>query len=114
MTYPAVLLSLTLLMVIFMMIFIVPRITESFEKAGSDLPALTQVVVDTSQFFVHDWPTIIAVFLTIFAIIKMIGSSNNGKMMFARMFMHLPVFGYVVRQSNIIYFIQSFTILLDS
>lgn len=30
------------------------------------------------------------------------------------MFMRLPVFGYVVRQSNIIYFIQSFTILLDS
>ena len=26
----------------------------------------------------------------------------------------MPVFGYVVQQSNIIYFIQSFTILLDS
>lgn len=27
---------------------------------------------------------------------------------------HAPIFGYVVRQSNIIYFIKSFTILLDA
>jgi type IV pilus assembly protein PilC len=30
------------------------------------------------------------------------------------MFIRFPVFGYVVKQSNIIYFIRSFTILLDS
>jgi type II secretory pathway component PulF len=35
-------------------------------------------------------------------------------MMFAKMSMRMPVFGYVVQQSSIIYFIQSFTILLDS
>jgi type II secretory pathway component PulF len=40
-----ILLSLTIMMVVFMMIFIIPRITESFNKAGADLPALTQFVV---------------------------------------------------------------------
>jgi type II secretory pathway component PulF len=42
-------------MVIFMMIFIVPRITESFEKAGSQLPGLTQMIVNISNFFLNDW-----------------------------------------------------------
>jgi type II secretory pathway component PulF len=42
-----------------MMVFIVPRITESFAKAGSDLPALTQKVVNISNFFIHDYMTII-------------------------------------------------------
>jgi len=55
MIYPAVLLVLTLCMVIFMMIFIVPRISESFEKAGSELPGLTQFVVKVSNFFINDW-----------------------------------------------------------
>ncbi len=114
MTYPAVLLGLTLCMVVFMMIFIVPRITESFAKAGSELPGLTQVVVNVSQFFVNDWPILLGWLAGIFIVVKIIWATNGGKMMFAKMFMRLPVFGYVVRQSNIIYFIQSFTILLDS
>ena len=59
MTYPAVLLWLTLCMVVFMMVFIVPRITESFEKTGSSLPALTQFVVAVSDFFVNDWLTLL-------------------------------------------------------
>lgn len=114
MTYPAVLLGLTVCMVIFMMVFIVPRITESFEKTGSALPGLTQFVVGVSDFFVNDWPIFIAGLIGFIVLIKLIGATNTGKMIFAKMFMRLPVFGYVVRQSNIIYFIQSFTILLDS
>lgn len=38
MVYPMILLFLTLCMVTFMMIFIVPRITEAFSKAGAELP----------------------------------------------------------------------------
>jgi type IV pilus assembly protein PilC len=42
-------------MVVFMMVFIVPRITESFEKAGADLPGLTQFIVNVSNFFRTQW-----------------------------------------------------------
>jgi type II secretory pathway component PulF len=55
MVYPMILLFLTIMMVVFMMVFIVPRITASFAKAGSELPALTQKVVAFSNFIVHDW-----------------------------------------------------------
>jgi type IV pilus assembly protein PilC len=55
MIYPAILLFLTLAMVVFMMVFIVPRVTESFAKAGADLPALTQFIVNVSDYIVNDW-----------------------------------------------------------
>ncbi len=114
MTYPAVLLGLTICMVVFMMVFIVPRITESFEKTGSALPALTQVVVGVSNFFVNDWLTFLLWIVGFIVVLKIIGATHGGKMFFARLFTKLPVFGYIVKQSNVIYFIQSFTILLDS
>jgi type IV pilus assembly protein PilC len=60
MMYPMILLGLTICMVIFMMIFIVPRITESFTKAGAELPALTQFVVNVSDFIVNEWYLMIA------------------------------------------------------
>lgn len=114
MIYPVILLSLTLIMVVFMMIFIVPRITESFEKAGSELPALTKFVVGVSDFFMNDWGKLIIGIVGTFITIKLINMSFWGRSFFANIMTRLPIFGYIVRQSNIVYFIKSFTILLDS
>jgi len=114
MIYPIILLSLTFLMVIFMMIFIVPRITESFDKAGSTLHALTQFVVNISNFFVNDYGKLLVWIIFVVVLFKLINSTYTWKSMFAKMNTRLPVFGYVVKQSNIVYFIRSLTILLDS
>lgn len=114
MMYPMILLWLTICMVIFMMVFIVPRITESFTKAWAELPALTQFIVDVSNFFRNDYLILMAYIFGFIFLIKTINITYLGKMMFARMFMKMPIFWYVVRQSNIVYFIKSFTILLDS
>lgn len=114
MMYPMILLGLTLCMVVFMMTFIVPRITESFTKAGAELPALTQMVVDVSDFFRNDYGLLILYIILTIAIIKWINSTYVWKVSIAMFFTKMPIFGYVVRQSNIVYFIKSFTILLDS
>lgn len=114
MMYPMILLWLTICMVVFMMIFIVPRITESFTKAWAALPALTQMVVDVSDFLVNQWYILIAYIVWIYIILKLINASYFWKIMFANFFTKMPIFWYVVRQSNIVFFIKSFTILLDS
>lgn len=114
MVYPAILLLLTICMVTFMMIFIVPRITEAFTKAGASLPPLTQFVVNISNFLIHSWYILIAGIVWFIIFIKMFKMTYTGQYFFAKLAFHAPIFGYVVRQSNIIYFIKSFTILLDA
>ena len=114
MIYPMILLWLTLTMVTFMMIFIVPRITESFKKAWSELPALTQFVVNISNFFVNDYWKVILWIILIIVIYRLIDSTYIWKMTMAKIATKLPIFWYVVKQSNIVFFIKSFTILLDS
>lgn len=114
MIYPMILLWMTLMMVTFMMLFIVPKITESFAKAGSELPALTQFVVMISNVFVHDYWKIIIVIIWIIIFFRLVNSTYIWRMLIAKMFTKMPIFWYVVKQSNIVYFIKSFTILLDS
>lgn len=114
MVYPAVLMILTLCMVVFMMVFIVPRITEAFDKAGANLPWLTQFIVNVSDFFIYSWMNIIIWFIVFIITIKLFKKTYTGKIFFAKLAFHAPVFWLVVRQSNIIYFIKSFTILLDA
>lgn len=114
MIYPMVLFFLTICMVVFMMVFIVPRITESFEKAGADLPGLTQFIVNVSNFFRTQWYMLIVYLVWTFIFLKVFWKTQTGKLLYASIFVRMPVFGFIVRQSNIVYFIQSFTILLDS
>lgn len=114
MVYPAVLMVLTLCMVIFMMVFIVPRITAAFDKAGANLPWLTQFIVNVSDFFIYSWLNIIIWFVVFIIVVKLFKKTYAWKMFFAKLSFHAPVFWLVVRQSNIIYFIKSFTILLDA
>lgn len=112
--YPMILVTLTLWVVSFMMIFIVPKITETFTKANVELPRLTQLIVTVSDFFTEDWLTLIITVVTIVMTIKLIKKSNWWRMFFAIAATRLPVFWMIVRQSNTIYFIKAFTILLDS
>ena len=114
MVYPMVLMVLTLCMVVFMMVFIVPRITEAFDKAGASLPGLTQFIVNVSDFFINGWIKIIIWFILFFIAIKLIKKTYAGRLFFAKLAFNAPVFWLVVRQSNVIYFIKSFTILLDA
>jgi len=114
MIYPMILLTLTICMVVFMMIFIVPKITASFEKTGSALPAMTQIVVNISNFFINDWHIVLWTIIGIVIVLKIVARTYTGKILFSAIFLRLPVFWYIVKQSNIIYFIKSFTILIDA
>ncbi len=114
MTYPIILLSLTIWVVIFLMTFVVPKVIESFQKTKTSLPKPTQIVVNISNFVRDDWMILIWIFILFIVSIKLIKKTNSWKMWFAIMWINAPVFWYIVKQSNIIYFIKSFTTLLDS
>lgn len=114
MIYPMILLLLTISMVIFMMVVIIPRITESFTKAWSELPWLTQFVVSVSSFLLEQW-YILALWIILFIIfIKIVNSTYLWKIFFATFFTKLPIFWYIVKQSNVIYFIKAFSLLQNS
>ncbi len=114
MIYPVILFSLTILMVVFMMVFIIPRITASFDKAWSELPKLTQIVVGVSNFLINQWYIIIAGIAILVVILKMINSTYLWKIVFATLYTKLPIFGFIVKQSNVVYFIKSFTLLQNA
>ena len=114
MIYPVILLTLTIAMVVFMMIFIVPRVTDSFQKAWAALPAPTQLIVNISNFLKNDYLIIIGTIMSVFIIYKLLNKTYFWKSIFSKIAIKLPIFGYIVKQSNIVYFIKSFTILLNS
>ena len=55
MVYPGAIVSVAFLVVAFLMIFVIPAFATMFEGAGQTLPGPTQIVMDVSNFFQHQW-----------------------------------------------------------
>ncbi len=53
--YPAAVIVVAFIVVTILMIFVIPQFSSLFENFGADLPALTQFLIDASNFFVAWW-----------------------------------------------------------
>jgi len=114
MIYPIILISLALTMVVFMLTFILPKITESFLKTGVAIPGLTQFMMDLSQFIIHHYVFIAFVIAGFFATIWAMRRFYFGQIVLSYISLRIPVFWYIKRQENTILFINSLKLLLDS
>lgn len=112
--YPIILLTLTFGMVTFMMVFIIPRVTESFTQTGTELPFLTQVIINISDFFRHQWYILFGSVIWFFVFLHLMKKTYHGELILWYIAINMPIFWHIIRQSNIIYFINSFSLLMES
>jgi len=112
--YPMILIFITISMVVFMMTFILPKITWSFEKTWVELPWLTKFMIAISNALLNHYVLIIlglVIFITCFIAFK---RTHIWKIVLWYITLHLPVFWFIVKQSNVMLFINAFSLLLDS
>lgn len=114
MIYPIILIVITMLMVTIMMIVVVPNIVEWYSKVWADLPGITRMVIAISDFMVDSWYLMLAYVTSFFIWIRMIKNTYLWWIWFAHLAIHTPLIKFLVRQSNIVYFINAFTLLLNS
>ena len=116
MTYPVVAFSMILLIAAGLIIFVVPQFAEIFSSFGRDLPLPTQMLINISNFL-RTWyamPCIIAVFIAIFAFVRVYGSTQSGRYNLDSLKLRLPVFGDLMRKVAISRFTRTLSTLTRS
>ena len=101
MTYPTVIIGIALLMSAGLIQFVVPIFAEMFSGFGKELPALTQFMVNLSDFVKQWWYVIggvIAVFVFLFRRWK---ATHAGRLKFDEWMLKLPVFGVLNQKAAI-------------
>ncbi|MDH5596587.1 MAG: type II secretion system F family protein [Candidatus Peregrinibacteria bacterium] len=115
MVYPIVLVFLALILVGGMMTFVIPKIAAMYEQANVKLPALTQTVINISDFIVNKWPILIAsiiggaLFLYIF-----FARLTFGRLLWEKFISILPVVGRINREKNIMIIASNMGMLMRS
>jgi len=91
MVYPAVLAVVTVAVVIFMLVFIMPTFVGMFEGSGTELPGLTQMLINMSNSLKTYWYIYTAVIIAIVFGISMYKKSEEGTKFFDSLKLRLPV-----------------------
>lgn len=100
MIYPAIVISIMIIIGILMMLFVMPSITSTFLKLNVELPATTKALIAISNFFNNN---------VVLTLLTMVGSiagfifflrTKLGKQIFHYVIIKIPVIGTITKETN--------------
>lgn len=101
MTYPTVIVSIALLLAAGLIQFVVPIFAEMFSGFGKPLPALTQTLVDISDFVKGNWHYVLGAVVVAVLSFRKWKSTERGRYQFDEFKLKMPVFGQLNLKSGI-------------
>lgn len=114
MIYPAFMLVFSLLVVVFMVTYIVPKITQIFASKGTLLPLPTRILMGLSDFMVHSWYLVlIGLVILIFGFSAFL-RSEFGKKVLQQLQLKAPLIGPLMQKVLVARFCQTLGTLLGS
>lgn len=112
MTYPIVLLCVALLVVIAILTFVMPTFVDMFESMNIELPFMTQLLINASNFVVHKWYILIAIVVALVAAWIIFSHNPQGKYIIAKAQIKIPVLSNLVMKTACARFAQTLQTLL--
>jgi type IV pilus assembly protein PilC len=111
-TYPAFILAALFGVGIFMMIFVVPKLTQILEESGAELPIATKILIAASDFFINFWWMLAIIFvISVIGFIR-INKTKKGKEIIDRLKLFLPIFGNLFKKIYLVRFSRSMNTLI--
>jgi general secretion pathway protein F len=115
MIYPAVLVFVCLVVVIVLMVWVIPKITEQLVATGQTLPWLTRTLMSISDLLTSGWViVIIAGIAGLVLLYKKLVKTERGALVRDKMLLGLPGFGALLKQRILQRFTSTLATLLGS
>jgi type IV pilus assembly protein PilC len=114
MMYPMVVLIVVILATMAMLLFVIPIFQQMFEDLGGQLPTMTQMVVDLSEFVQHNILFIILGAVGISILYNIFQKTPGGRKFIDTVKISIPIFGVLNRKMSIARFTRTLGTLISS
>lgn len=109
--YPSLMIIVSTTIISFLLAFVVPKIIEVFTSSGQELPSMTKVLINLSDFIKSYGLLVFIVLLALIAGFKKSLSNIKIRTVWHKLLLKLPVTSYMVRSVNVARYIHTFGIL---
>lgn len=113
-SYPLMLLAMTVGVVILMMLVVIPTFRKAMVQMDVEITGITKIVYDLSDFMLSYWLVMLAGVITIGLVIFLIGRTESGAFFFDKMVTYVPFVRTVQRNLFTARFARAFGLLLSS
>ncbi len=114
MFYPAVVVIVAIVVISALLLFVVPTFAKQYEESGTELPELTQFVVDASNFLANDWYIIFGGMAVFVIGMRAWLKTESGRAVFDRYILKAPGFGELFRKIAVGRFCSTMATMLTS
>ena len=112
-TYPVVLVVLSMVMIAVMTIYVVPRFMGFFTELDAELPMITQIVLGISTFMSRNWVLMLIGLIVAAVGLRSWGRTEPGRLALDRMKLRIPFLGSVLHRFALAEFCRSLATLLS-
>lgn len=113
MTYPSIVFTVAIGVMIFVMVYVVPKFVEIYDTMDTKLPLITQIILGISGVLTHYWFLIIPAVILFFVILIMLYKKVRGFRAVCQYgAMRLPIIGNVIIYNEVTMFTKTFSSLL--
>jgi type II secretory pathway component PulF len=113
-TYPAIVVTLMIIVMVVMLIFVIPNLSQFYDSLNVPLPLPTQILLGISSLFTKWWYILVSVLAIGAYYIQKWKKTESGKIRLDMILMRLPVFGKLLKESTVTEFSRTFGLLVGT
>lgn len=114
MTYPTVVITVAIAVVMIILIYVIPVFAGFFKDAGVPLPQMTIIVLSLSDFMRNYFHWVFLAFILACASVVWVRKTPRGRLMTDRLLLQMPVLGVLIRKVAIARFSRTLGTMLSS
>jgi general secretion pathway protein F len=113
-TYPLVMIVVSVVILMFLLAYVVPQVTRIFTETGRTLPVATQILLAVSSFVASYWWVVLLLSAGGTLLIARLVRTPSGRAWYDRMLLRLPWVGRIIQRVNIARLSRTLSTLLAS
>ncbi len=114
MIYPAIVLTVTTIVLAIIMVFVVPTFEKMFGEMGQALPLPTQIVIEMSRLTKKYFPFFLVGTVVLVFLLKRYYRTERGRLQIDALLLKLPLFGNLLRKVAVARFSRTLSTLISS
>lgn len=112
--YPVFVVAVMALAMLVINLFVIPAFAKVYKSFNAELPLMTRILIDFSEFTVAAWPALLAA-----AVVAVLGfrawiGTSGGRLAWDRFKLSIPIAGKIVRKATLARFARSLSLALKS
>ncbi len=114
MIYPIIILVVIVVVIVLMMMVLIPSMATIYGDFGAELPLVTRILMDMSDFFLNFWWAVLVVIAVLIIGGKYYLGSAKGKRNWDKLVLKIPVVGGIISKMQLSQFTRILALLLGS